>query len=164
MSGESSFALILPGGLHPSYYERVRQDPRLAPALDEQMLPALRSDASPADRLQRFERARRAGIAAYEAARARGEATATAEEQAAIVEGPMPDPALQAFDKVCTDALRTFFLSYARALAADLDGEARDAGLDALAALTDGAFPWDEGATKSARVDVVLVKAQAAGG
>jgi len=156
-----AFELTLPGGLHPSRYERVRQDPRLAPALDERMIPALRADASPAERLAAFAAARADALAAYEAAVAAGEPTATPEELAEIVEGPGADPALDAFDAVCTDALRAFFLGYARWLAAALPAGERGAALGELEALAAEAFPWDPGAAKAARVDVVLVKAQA---
>ena len=157
------YSLSLPGVIPDDLYNQVRTRPALKKGLDGGVIPALTSDASPAERVKALHEARAAALTADKETQPQGPPKIpTAEDLAAGPIGPRPgDPMHRAFDRVCTDVLRTWFRSYAAWLSSrsEVSIEQRITELEALEGAAPDAIPWSPGDGESARIDVSLARA-----
>ncbi len=150
---EQAIHLQLPGGLSPELYKRVRSDPTLGPALDREMIPALEQAGTAADRLVAFAKARALALSTWKPRLSPAEAASKAT-------GPMAPAGRTAFDQVCTDVLRAWFIQVAEAVAAAGPRDAASAAIKDLEIRAAAAFPWDATAAQSVAVRTRLVRAQ----
>jgi hypothetical protein len=142
----------VPGVLHSSHYDRVRTDSVLGTALDGTMLPALSAPGEHTARAASFVSAHDAAITQWRAAQARGEATAP---PLPPTEGPGPEAILTDFNRVSTDAIRSWLRTEAATIAAGSAGaETRIAQLQALSEVAGQSLPWDVPAAGTARIEV----------
>jgi len=147
------------GVISASFYQQIRSNPTLGSALDEAMIPALEVAGPPQQRLAAFHQARQEALDALTTDTTPGPPP-TADQIAMGPIGPMGDPLQLAFDRVCTDVLRLWFRTHAKAIsAANSPQEQRVKALNTLATLAAESFSWDPSAATSTKVEVNLVRA-----
>ena len=150
-----SLTLKLPDGLHPSLYVQVRKIEHLGRLLDKDLVPGLQAGGKPNEMVLNFLSARSRGIKIL------SERAGSVDKEASMATGPGPGatPVGKAFDRVCTDVLRAWFITVSEKIAKeDTSLSIRTARLRFLEALAITSFTWDEEAGSSVSIRVMLVR------
>ncbi len=140
----------VPGVLDPSVYVLIRAEPVLGDALDNAILPALSSNLPTIDRVQAAIRAHDDAVVEWTRAQQDGRIPA-----GPPVEGPASNAVLAQFDRVCTDAVRSWLRTEAERVATGPGTiDTRREVLETLAEQAATAIPWDPPAGATARQEI----------